>query len=47
VVVIGMEMEMIDAATADAIIIVIFLTCLIGPLLTGYAARRMVREEEA
>lgn len=41
VVVIGMEMDLIDAVTADAIIIVIFLTCLIGPLLTRHAARRM------
>ncbi|WP_206935657.1 cation:proton antiporter [Roseococcus thiosulfatophilus] len=41
VVVIGMEMDMIDAVTADAIIIVIFLTCLAGPLLTRYAARKM------
>lgn len=45
VVVIGMELDVIDAATADAIIIVIFLTCLIGPLLTRYAANRMAREQ--
>jgi Kef-type K+ transport system membrane component KefB len=45
VVVIGMELDMLDAATADAIIIVIFLTCLAGPLLTGHAARRMARDK--
>ncbi|MBB3899406.1 cation:proton antiporter [Roseococcus suduntuyensis] len=41
VVVIGMEMDLIEAVTADAIIIVIFLTCLLGPLLTRHAARKM------
>lgn len=41
VVVIGMELELFDPDTADAIIIVIFLTCLIGPLMTRYAAKRM------
>lgn len=45
VVVIGMEMDMIDAVTADAIIIVIFLTCLVGPLLTRHAARKMAGQE--
>lgn len=43
VVVIGMELDLFDADTADAIIIVIFLTCLIGPLLTRYAAKRMTK----
>jgi Kef-type K+ transport system membrane component KefB len=41
VVVIGIELDLVDQATADAIIIVIFVTCLVGPLLTRYAAHRM------
>jgi Kef-type K+ transport system membrane component KefB len=44
VVVIGMELDLINDATADAVIITIFLTCLIGALLTDHAARRMVRD---
>jgi Kef-type K+ transport system membrane component KefB len=44
VVVIGMELGLFDPDTADAIIIVIFLTCLIGPLLTRHAASRMARD---
>lgn len=41
VVVIGLELGLVDSDTADSIIIVIFLTCLIGPLLTHYAAHKM------
>lgn len=41
VIVIGLELELFDADTADAVIIVIFLTCLIGPLMTRHAAKRM------
>jgi Kef-type K+ transport system membrane component KefB len=41
VVVIGMELGLFDPDTADAIIIAIFLTCLIGSLLTRHAATRM------
>lgn len=41
VIVIGLEMGAFDDQTADAVIIVIFLTCLIGPLLTRRAARQM------
>jgi Kef-type K+ transport system membrane component KefB len=41
VVVIGLEMGLVTPRTADAVIIVIFVTCLIGPLVTGSAARRM------
>lgn len=41
VVVIGVELDLVDRATADAIIIVIFVTCLVGPLLTRYAAHQM------
>jgi Kef-type K+ transport system membrane component KefB len=44
VVVIGMQLGMIDPDTADAIIIVIFLTCLVGPLLTRHAANRMAKD---
>lgn len=43
VVVLGLELELIDAVTADAIIIVILLTCLIGPLLTRYAAAKLAK----
>lgn len=43
VVVIGMELELVDPATADAVIIVIFVTCLLGSLLTQYAANRMAK----
>lgn len=43
VVVIGMELELVDPATADAVIIVIFVTCLLGSLLTHYAANRMAK----
>jgi Kef-type K+ transport system membrane component KefB len=46
VVVIGLELGLVNDGTADAIIIVIFLTCLIGPLLTQYAATRLAREGE-
>lgn len=41
VVVIGLELELFNADIADAVIIVIFLTCLIGPLITRYAAKQM------
>lgn len=41
VVVLGLELDLFDATTVDAIIIVIFLTCLIGPLLTRYTGSRM------
>jgi Kef-type K+ transport system membrane component KefB len=44
VVVIGMEMDLVDSGTADAIIIVIFVTCLLGPLLTQFAATRMAQK---
>lgn len=43
VVVIGLELDLVDPATADAVIIVIFLTCLVGPLLTQFAANRMAK----
>ncbi len=42
VVVIGMELDLMDTGTADAVIIVIFITCLMGSLLTSYAAHRMI-----
>jgi hypothetical protein len=42
--VIGREMDLMTSETADAVIIVIFLTCLIGPLLTSAAARRLKRD---
>lgn len=45
VVVLGLDMGLLDAVTADAIIIVILLTCLIGPLLTRYAAAKLARSE--
>ncbi len=41
VIFLGLQMELVDPDTADAIIIVIFLTFLIGPLLTRYAATRL------
>lgn len=43
VVVLGLEMDLVDPVTADAVIIVIFLTCLIGPLATRFAAARLSR----
>ncbi len=42
VIVVGMELGLVDATTADAVIIVIFATCLIGPLVTGASARRIL-----
>jgi Kef-type K+ transport system membrane component KefB len=41
VVVIGLELGMVSEDTADAIIIVIFVTCLVGALLAEAAARRI------
>jgi Kef-type K+ transport system membrane component KefB len=43
VVFLGLQMDLVDPDTADAIIIVIFLTCLVGPLITRYAGERMAR----
>lgn len=37
----ALEAELIDATTVDAIIIVIFITCLAGPLVTRFAGRKM------
>jgi Kef-type K+ transport system membrane component KefB len=42
VVVIGRGVGLIYEETVDAIIIVIFVTCLIGPLITSFAAKRLV-----
>ena len=41
VIVIGAEMDLIGDRVEDAVILVIFLTCLIGPLLTRYSGRRI------
>jgi Kef-type K+ transport system membrane component KefB len=48
VVVTGSEIGLIGEEVVDAVIIVIFLTCLMGPLVTGYAGRNLAprREEE-
>lgn len=46
VIFLGLEMDLVDPDTADAIIIVIFLTCLAGPLLTRYAATRLAGEDQ-
>jgi Kef-type K+ transport system membrane component KefB len=43
VAVIGLELGIVAPATVDAIIIVIFLTCLIGPLVTNAAAKPIRR----
>jgi len=45
VVVLGLEMGLLDTVTADAIIIVILLTCLIGPLITRFAAAKLAQTE--
>ena len=45
VVVIGLEMDLVDPVTADAVIIVIFVTCLLGSLLTHYSANRMAGDK--
>jgi Kef-type K+ transport system membrane component KefB len=41
VVVIGARLDLVTPETADAIIIVIFATCLIGPLVTNAATKRI------
>lgn len=41
VVFLGLNLDLVDAQTADAVIIVIFLTCLVGPLLTRRSAVRL------
>ncbi len=41
VIVIGREMDLVSDLVEDAVIIVIFLTCLAGPLLTRYAGSRL------
>lgn len=46
VIFLGLEMDLVDPDTADAIIIVIFLSCLVGPLLTRYAATGLAREDQ-
>lgn len=46
VVFLGLELGLVDPVTADAIIIVIFLTCLIGPLLTRYSALKLLRDPQ-
>lgn len=43
VVVIELELDLFDPVTADVIIIAIFLTCLIGPLITRYAVITALR----
>ena len=45
VVFLGLQLDLIDDQTADAVIIVIFLTCLIGPVLTRQSAARLHREK--
>jgi Kef-type K+ transport system membrane component KefB len=46
VAVIGLELGMVAPETVDAIIIVIFFTCLIGPLVTNTAAMRIRQGRE-
>lgn len=46
VVYLGLELDLVDAVTVDAVIIVIFITCLVGPMLTWVAADRMKKNEE-
>lgn len=41
VVVTGSEMGLLDEAVVDAIIVLIFVTCLLGPLGTRFAGRRI------
>jgi Kef-type K+ transport system membrane component KefB len=42
----GLQLELLDNQTADAIIIVIFVTCLVGPVLTSYTARRIKKKQD-
>jgi Kef-type K+ transport system membrane component KefB len=44
VVYLGLELDLVDAVTVDAVIVVIFITCLVGPMLTWVAANRMQRQ---
>ncbi len=46
VVVLGLRMDLVDPGTADAVIIVIFLTCLVGPLLTQYSASKLIANRD-
>lgn len=46
VVYLGLELDLVDAVTVDAVIIVIFITCLVGPMLTWVAANRMKKHRE-
>jgi len=46
VVYLGLELDLVDAMTVDAVIIVIFITCLVGPMLTWVAANRMKAHDE-
>ncbi|SDS06694.1 Kef-type K+ transport system, membrane component KefB [Halopseudomonas xinjiangensis] len=43
----ALQAELIDATTVDAIIIVIFVTCLVGPMITRFAGRRIAKDAEA
>jgi UPF0716 family protein affecting phage T7 exclusion len=36
----------IDATVVDAVVVVILLTCLFGPLLARYAGRKVTRDKE-
>jgi len=47
IVVTGLELRLVDRATADAVIIVTFLSCTIRPLPTSFAARRLKRRLQA
>jgi Kef-type K+ transport system membrane component KefB len=47
VVVIGIQLDLVTPETADAIIMVIFATCLIGPLVTNAAAKRIRQPVQA
>jgi Kef-type K+ transport system membrane component KefB len=43
----ALQADLIDATTVDAIIIVIFVTCLAGPLVTRFAGRRIAKDAQA
>jgi Kef-type K+ transport system membrane component KefB len=42
----GLQLDLLDDQTADAIIIVIFITCLVGPVLTSYTTNRIKKTLE-
>jgi Kef-type K+ transport system membrane component KefB len=45
VIFLGLELGLVDPDTADAIVIVIFVTCLVGPVLTRYSALKLSRHQ--